>query len=180
MSAPHGLHAGRPRRVATVPVCAARRDRAAGLMWVVVGLAVAALLAAVVVLLGAERTPSSIRIEAASTDGQYLGALSHGGICCSSQRDVVIWHGTPADAISLGHSIAKAMVDNPTYAEFNALRAQLAGYRTAQLNGFETGELIVVAVHYYAPRSLETTLINDVLGTEAGYWYGTESSALRM
>jgi hypothetical protein len=32
------------------------------------------------------------------------------------------------------------------------------------MNGYETGEMIVLAIHYYAPRSVEKAFINDALG----------------
>jgi hypothetical protein len=107
--------------------------------------------------------------------------LNHGGICCSAQPDTPIWKGTPDQAINLGHTLATEMTANPTYPQFQSLRAKLANVAGVPMNGYETGEMIVLAIHYYAPHSVEKTFIDDALGGEAGeagYWYGPEARAL--
>jgi hypothetical protein len=116
-----------------------------------------------------------------ANDSNFLAALHHGGICCSSQRDSPIWQGSPDQAISLGRKLASEMTANPTYPQFQSLRAEVANAAGVDMNGFETGEMIVLAIHYYAPHSVEKTFINDALGGdagEAGYWYGPEARAL--
>ena len=112
------------------------------------------------------------------TDLQYLAALRHGGLCCASQPDTPIWYSTPADAIDVGHKLANAMTANPTYAEFQNLRAALGTASSSpgqhRLNGFEEGEIIVVAAHYYASPAVECALMKQMGGAmgEAPYWYG--------
>lgn len=112
-----------------------------------------------------------------STDIQYLRALNHGGVCCQWQPDVPIWHASADEAIDLGHVIAQGMTANPTYEMFNNYRAAMARdsrkHGTRPLDSFETGEVVVVAVRYYAPLSVEHQLISS-MGDGAGYWYGQE------
>jgi hypothetical protein len=112
------------------------------------------------------------------TDIQYLASLNHGGLCCPEQLDTPVWYATPAEAIYVGHRIAKAMTANPTYAQFQTLRNQLgvasrsAGQRP--LDGFEAGQVVVIAVHYYAGPEIECQLMKEMGGAvgEAPYWYG--------
>jgi hypothetical protein len=113
-----------------------------------------------------------------STDYQYLAALNHGSICCPLQQDMPIWNGPPDDAIRVGHRTAEAITAYNTYQTFRGLSANLDQSLCVLRAG---GEMVVLAIHYYAPHSVEKTFINDTLGGpwgEASYWYGPEARKL--
>jgi hypothetical protein len=110
-----------------------------------------------------------------ASDQQYLAALHHGGLCCQQQTDSPIPYASPESAIALGKALATDMKNNPTYAAFKNLRGNISHDLGArQLNNFESGELIVIAVHYYAGAPTECQLMKQMGGAagEAPYWYG--------
>lgn len=110
-----------------------------------------------------------------TTDMQYLAALHHGGICCPQQADTPIPYDSPDNAIALGKAVAIDMKANPTYAGFQNLARNIVNdLGSHRLNGFQSGELIVLAVHYYAGPAVECALMKDMGGAmgEAPYWYG--------
>ena len=86
------------------------------------------------------------------TDRQYLAALQHGGLCCPSQLDTPIRYPSAELAIKAGRGLAAQMAANPMYAKFHQLRSHV--HNTVNLNSFDSGQLVIIAVHYYAaPRS---------------------------
>ncbi len=139
---------------------------------------VLAALAAVVALL--VLAPAGTADPYTSTDMQYLAALHHGGLCCANQPDSPIWYETPDKAINTGHSVADAMTRTPTYDEFSTLRnylynsSQTPGFYSHPLDSFQSGEIVVVAVHYYSGLAVECALMKAMGGAmgQAPYWYG--------
>ncbi|BCO51214.1 DUF732 domain-containing protein [Mycobacterium paraintracellulare] len=110
-----------------------------------------------------------------STDRQYLAQLNHGGICCPQQADTPIPYSSPDSAIALGKALATDMTANPTYAGFKNLSRNIVNdLGASRLNGFQAGEVVVIAVHYYASPTVECALMKDMGGAmgEAPYWYG--------
>ncbi|WP_156768060.1 DUF732 domain-containing protein [Mycobacterium sp. E1386] len=117
-----------------------------------------------------------------STDTDYLAALHHGGLCCPEQSDMPISFADPASEISNGHTIARVMGEsnnaygNETYAGFKTLSTTIfknshTNSDLRPLNTLQSGEVVLIAVHYYGGQALECALIKD-MGDEAGYWYG--------
>lgn len=118
-----------------------------------------------------------------SDDDAYLAALHHGGLCCPEQLDLPISYGDPATEISDAHWIANTMREsdtpiggNETYAGFKTLSHTI--YKNSNgpgklhpLNPFQSGEMVVVATHYYAGPAIECALIKQ-MGDDANYWYG--------
>ena len=149
--------------------------RFGGRLYPVRVLAALAAVAALLVL-----APAATADPYTSTDVQYLGALNHGGLCCPQQTDTPIWFETPVKAINTGHMVADAMKRTPTYDEFRVLRdylynsSQTPGFYSHPLNSFQSGEIVVVAVHYYAGAAVECALMKQMGGAmgEAPYWYG--------
>jgi hypothetical protein len=102
-----------------------------------------------------------------SNDDAYLAALQHGGLCCPEQLDIPISYADPASEISDGHWIANTMREsdtaiggNETYAGFKTLGNTI--YKNTNspgklhaLNPFQSGELVVIATHYYAGPAIE-------------------------
>jgi hypothetical protein len=119
-----------------------------------------------------------------SNDDAYLAALNHGGLCCAQQLDTPISYADPAAEISDGHWIATTMRESATDAistnnGFATLRSTI--YKNSNspghlhpLNTFQSGPLIVIAVHYYAGPAVECALMKAMGGAmgEAPYWYG--------
>jgi hypothetical protein len=116
------------------------------------------------------------------TDMQYLAALHHGGLCCPEQSDMPISLADPVSEISNGHKIAKVMGEsnniygNETYAGFKTVANTIfKNSRTNSdlqpLNSLQSGEVVLISVHYYGGQALECALIKD-MGDDAGYWYG--------
>jgi hypothetical protein len=118
-----------------------------------------------------------------SNDDAYLAALNHGGLCCPEQLDMPISYTEPATEISDGHWIANTMREsdtaiggNETYAGFKTLSHTV--YKNSNspgklhpLNPFQSGEMVVIAVHYYSGPAIECALIKQ-MGEDANYWYG--------
>jgi hypothetical protein len=121
-----------------------------------------------------------------SNDDAYLAALHHGGLCCQEQADMPISYADPSSEISDGHWIANTMKESDTTVTGNETHVAFEGLRTTiyknsnspghlhPLNTFQSGELIVIAVHYYAGPAVECALMKDMGGAmgEAPYWYG--------
>jgi hypothetical protein len=120
-----------------------------------------------------------------ATDMQYLAALQHGGLCCPEQADMPISYADPTTEISDGHWIANTVKEgdnaygNETYQQFEGLRSTILKNSNSPghahpLNSFQAGELIVIAVHYYAGPAVECALMKAMGGAmgEAPYWYG--------
>jgi hypothetical protein len=121
------------------------------------------------------RAPATTADPYSTTDMQYLAQLHHGGICCPQQMDTPIPYATPDSAIASGKAIAVDMTANPTHAEFQNLRSNISNDLGARrLNPFESGELVIIATHYYAGPAVECALMKAMGGAmgEAPYWYG--------
>ena len=89
-----------------------------------------------------------------ATDNQYLAALHHGGLCCPAQPDTPIRFEPPIMAINTGKMIGQGMTQTLTYNEFQLLKGLMyEGSRDRSvhpLNAFQSGEIVVVAMYYYA------------------------------
>jgi hypothetical protein len=121
------------------------------------------------------------RAVADPNDGAYLAALNHGGLCCPEQVDTPISYADPTTEISDAQWISTTMREtassgNDTYAGFKVLshtifRNSNSPGKVRPLNPFQSGELVVIAVHYYAGSAIECALIKQMVG-DANYWYG--------
>jgi hypothetical protein len=113
-------------------------------------------------------------------DDAHLAALHHGGLCCPEQMDLPISYSDPSSEISDGHWLANTMKESVTaqdaYPGFKTLANTIL--RTANnstkfhpLTPLQSGELVLIATHYYGAPGVECALVGD-MGGEAGYWYG--------
>jgi len=126
----------------------------------------AAALIIVVALTGAANA------NADSIDEAYLAALHHGGLCCQNQPDTPIPYPSAEAAVRVGKGIAVRM-SRSTDPAYTFGWIQDDNNRRLGLNSFDAGEIIVVALHFYAPAT-ECALIKGMGGSHgsANYWYG--------
>jgi hypothetical protein len=109
-----------------------------------------------------------------SNDDAYLAALNHGGLCCPEQLDMPISYADPPIEISDGHWIANTTKESDTTVTGNENHVTFEGLRTTiyknsnspghlhPLNTYQSGELIAIAVHYYAGPAVECALMKDM------------------
>ena len=102
-------------------------------------------------------------------DNAYLAALNHGTLCCPDQPATPINAGAPDNQIQVGKSAAEYMTAYPTLRAFHDV--QKLNQQKLGLNPFDAGELVVIAMRFYASPSVEGQ-IRAQMGPEADYWYG--------
>ena len=103
------------------------------------------------------------------TDTAYLAAMNHGKLCCPDQPDTPITAGGPDNQIQVGRSAAEYITTYPTLRAFHDV--QKLNQQKLGLNPFDAGELVVIAMRFYASPSVESQ-VRTQMGPEADQWYG--------
>jgi hypothetical protein len=105
-------------------------------------------------------------------DNAYLAAINHGTLCCPDQPATPINAGAPDNQIQVGKSAAEYMTAYPTLRAFHDV--QKLNQQKLGLDAFGAGELVVIAMRFYASPSVEGQ-VRAQMGTEADHWYGNGS-----
>lgn len=124
--------------------------------------------ASVLMLLGVAPTVNAEPNSDADT--AYLAAMNHGKLCCADQPATPINVGPPDNQIQVGKSTAEYMTTYPTLRAFHDV--QKLNQQKLGLSPFDAGELVVIAMRFYAPPSVESQ-VRGQMGAEADYWYGS-------
>jgi hypothetical protein len=104
-------------------------------------------------------------------DSAYLAAMNHGKLCCPDQPDTPINVGGPDNQIQVGRSAAEYMTAYPTLRAFHDV--QKLNQQKLGLDPLDAGELVVIAMRFYASPSVESQ-VRAQMGPEADQWYGNE------
>lgn len=113
-----------------------------------------------------------------ATDKQYLAALKHGGLCCPNQSDSPVWYESPILAVNTGKYVAELFAEEPTYQQFTLMQGLVYegshGRGVRPLNSQQAGQVVIIAIRYYAGLAAECQLMKEMGGAmgEAPYWYG--------
>ena len=105
-------------------------------------------------------------------DNAYLAAMNHGMLCCPDQPATPINAGAPDNQIQVGKSAAEYMTAYPTLRAFHDV--QKLNQQKLGLDPFGAGELVVIAMRFYASPSVESQ-VRAQMGPEADQWYGNGS-----